>query len=173
MPKTLNRQTALTTALTILLALFASPKLEADPPDPEGETKVSGEVVLHRKNTLGGWEIFASLAQQGDDVWIGLRVNDLGNFKTKILAVEKIRFTIGGNSFEVACEQGASEARRIRGIGILGDDTSRHVCPLEADQVSHFEAAAEIRSTVTVAGKTTKERQWKDKGRARWAKFFR
>ncbi len=159
--------------IALLLAQLGEPSVGADQTDPEDKHRVSAEVVLHRKNTLGGWEIFASLEREGEDVRIRLRINDLGNFKAKVLQVEEIHFTIDGQSIDVACEQGVSVDRRERGIGILGDDTSQHVCPLGEDQVSTLSKASEIRSRVTVAGKSTKERQWKEKARARWAGFFR
>jgi len=167
------RPTITVSILVLLLAPLGASTLGADQTEPEGKHRVSAEVVLHRKNTMGGWEIFASLRRQGEDVSIRLRINDLGNFKAKVLAVEKIHFTIDGQSLDVACEQGISVDRRERGIGILGDDTSHHLCPLKKDQVSALSQASAIQSRVTVAGKTTKERRWKEKARARWATFFR
>lgn len=132
----------------------------------------SSEVLLDRKNTLGGWEIFARLRADDGEVALLLRVNDLGNVRAKVLKVDAVRFSTSQTEFEVACSAGVSVDRRLRGVGILGDDTSRHECPLSPEHVDVL-GAGDLRTTsVVVAGTRRKARPWKPKKTARWAGFF-
>ena len=144
---------------SLLILLLAAPVTgqvpKADQPPEDSPDAVSTEgVVLARKNTIGGWEIFAALQHEKgtDSYWIRLRANDLGNFRAKVLEIQSIQFDVDGHSFRVDCDPGEHAGRRLRGVGIVGDDATLHICAIEADDAVRFQGASKVTSRVTVAG---------------------
>lgn len=126
--------------------------------------EVSAEVVLERHNTVGGWEIKASLAREpaSGKAWLELYVTDYGNVGKKTLDIGRLDLQVDGRELPLVC--GEAEDAELFGGGLLIQNThSTHVCALEPSALELLLAARQIQSTVEVQGKLRKPREWSPK----------